>query len=126
MDNPRLLIRSPALRRERAARGVTPSPTKVTVTRRAELDPQGAFFTTGDVEKLVYCPSPRVPDARARLEPAATVVDGGRRVDMRSLSGDLAGRGVERLMVEGGGTVHTQFLTADLVDELQLLSLIHI
>ena len=121
MDNPRLLIRSPALRRERAARGVTPSPTKVTVTRRAELDPQGAFFTTGDVEKLVYCPSPRVPDARALLEPAATVVDGGRRVDMRSLSGDLAGRGVERLMVEGGGSVHTQFLTDDLVDELQLV-----
>jgi 5-amino-6-(5-phosphoribosylamino)uracil reductase len=28
---------------------------------------------------------------------------------------------VERLMVEGGGTVHTQFLTADLVDELQLV-----
>jgi 5-amino-6-(5-phosphoribosylamino)uracil reductase len=24
-------------------------------------------------------------------------------------------------MVEGGGTVHTQFLTADLVDELQLV-----
>ncbi|MFL5943037.1 MAG: RibD family protein, partial [Gaiellaceae bacterium] len=33
---------------------------------------------------------------------------------------DLAERGVERLMVEGGGTVHTQFLTDDIVDELQL------
>ena len=39
---------------------------------------------------------------------------------MRTLSTDLAARGVERLMVEGGGTVHTQFLTEDLVDELQL------
>jgi 5-amino-6-(5-phosphoribosylamino)uracil reductase len=28
---------------------------------------------------------------------------------------------VHRLMVEGGGTVHTQFLTADLVDELNLV-----
>jgi len=79
------------------------------------------FFTAGDVEKLVYCPSPRVPEARARLEPTATVVDGGRHVDMRTLSSDLAARGVQRLMVEGGGTVHTQFLTGDLADELQLV-----
>jgi 5-amino-6-(5-phosphoribosylamino)uracil reductase len=39
---------------------------------------------------------------------------------MRTLSTDLAARGVDRLMVEGGGTVHTQFLTDDIVDELQL------
>jgi 5-amino-6-(5-phosphoribosylamino)uracil reductase len=39
---------------------------------------------------------------------------------MRTLTTDLAARGVERLMVEGGGTVHTQFLTDDIVDELQL------
>jgi 5-amino-6-(5-phosphoribosylamino)uracil reductase len=121
MDNPRLLVRSPERRRQRAARGARPSPIKVTVTRQAELDPGANFFTAGDVEKLVYCPSPRVRDARARLEPAATVVDGGNNVDMRRLSGDLAARGVERLMVEGGGKVHTQFLTDDLVDELQLV-----
>ncbi len=121
MDNPRLLVRSAALREQRTARGARPSPMKVTVTRRVALDPDANFFTTGDVEKLVYCPSPRVPEARARLEPTATVIDGGVRVDMRSLSSDLADRGVERLMVEGGGMVHTQFLTGDLADELQLV-----
>jgi 5-amino-6-(5-phosphoribosylamino)uracil reductase len=40
---------------------------------------------------------------------------------MRRLSEDLADRGVERLMVEGGGMVHTQFLAGDLADELQLV-----
>jgi 5-amino-6-(5-phosphoribosylamino)uracil reductase len=30
-------------------------------------------------------------------------------------------RGIDRLMVEGGGTVLTQFLTAGLADELQLV-----
>src|SRR5688500_12485527 len=49
------------------------------------------------------------------------IVYGGRRVRMRWLSEDLAYRGVERLMVEGGGVVHTQFLADDLVDELQLV-----
>jgi 5-amino-6-(5-phosphoribosylamino)uracil reductase len=85
------------------------------------LDARADFFTTGDSEKLVYCASPRVGDARARLGPVATVIDGGDTIAMRGLSDDLATRGVERLMVEGGGKVHTQFLTDDLVDELQLV-----
>jgi 5-amino-6-(5-phosphoribosylamino)uracil reductase len=120
IDNPRLLVRSQARRDARAARGLPASPTKVTVTRRAELDARAAFFRAGDAEKLVYCASPRVEHARERLGPVATVVDGGDSVEMRTLSSDLAARGVDRLMVEGGGTVHTQFLTEDLVDELQL------
>ena len=120
-DNPQLLVRSQARRDERTARGLAPSPMKVTVTRRAELDASADFFTTGDVEKLVYCARSRVGDARARLGPVATVVDGGHTVEMRKLGNDLAARGVDRLMVEGGGNVHTQFLTDDLVDELQLV-----
>jgi 5-amino-6-(5-phosphoribosylamino)uracil reductase len=120
VDNPRLVVRSQLRREERAARGLPASPIKVTVTRRADLDARADFFTLGDAEKLVYCASPRVGAARARLEPAATVVDAGDDVEMRALSTDLAARGVERLMVEGGGTVHTQFLTEDIVDELQL------
>jgi 5-amino-6-(5-phosphoribosylamino)uracil reductase len=51
----------------------------------------------------------------------ATIVDGGEPVDMHMVSEDLHARGVQRLMVEGGGTVHTQFLTADLADELHLV-----
>jgi 5-amino-6-(5-phosphoribosylamino)uracil reductase len=108
-DNPRLLVRS---KNRRDAR---------TVTERLELDPCADFFTTGATEKLVYCASPRVVDARSRLGSVATVVDGGERVEMRSLSEDLGARGVRRLMVEGGGKVHTQFLTDNLADELQLV-----
>jgi 5-amino-6-(5-phosphoribosylamino)uracil reductase len=120
IDNPRLLVRSRARREERAARGLAPSPMKVTLTRRGELDARADFFMVGDAEKIVYCASPLVVDARQRLGPVATVVDGGETVEMRRLGADLAARGVERLMVEGGGNVHTQFLTEDLVDELQL------
>jgi 5-amino-6-(5-phosphoribosylamino)uracil reductase len=120
VDNPRLLVRSQARRDARAARGLAPSPMKVTVTRRAELDARAHFFTAGDTERLVYCASPRVDHARKRLGPVATVVDAGETVKMRTLTTDLAARGVDRLMVEGGATVHTQFLTEDLVDELQL------
>ena len=120
VDNPRLLVRSQNRRDERAARGLPASPMKVTVTRRAELDARADFFRAGDGDKLVYCASSRLAHARERLGPVATVVDGGDGVDMRALSTDLAGRGVERLMVEGGATVHTQFLTEDIADELHL------
>jgi 5-amino-6-(5-phosphoribosylamino)uracil reductase len=120
-DNPRLLVRSPARRAEREARGLPASPIKVTVTERVDLDPASSFFTTGESEKLVYTPRARVPLARERLGRVATIVDGGPQVRMRTVSEDLAARGVERLMVEGGGIVHTQFLAEDLVDELQLV-----
>ena len=120
-DDPRLLVRCPERREERVARGLKPSPVKVTVTRRGDLDPTARFFTTGESEKLVYCPSPRLAAARARLGAVATVVDGGACVSMRRLSEDLAARGVRRLMVEGGGRIHTQFLADDLADELHLV-----
>ena len=120
-DNPRLLIRSQARRDERLAHGQRSSPMKVTVTRRGQLDPCSDFFVTGDSEKVVYCASSGSAAARERLGHVATVVDSGEPVDLLRLVGDLHDRGVRRLMVEGGGMMHTQFLTAGLVDELHLV-----
>jgi len=120
-DNPRLLVRSPDRRAARTARGLPPSPAKVTLTAHGDLDPDAAFFTTGDAEKLVYCAAPAVERTSARLGHLATVVDAGPAIDLPCLLADLASRGVRRLMVEGGGSVHTQFLTAGLVDEAQLV-----
>ena len=120
-DNPRLLVRGAALRERRRLSGLVESPVKVTVTRSARLDPRGNFFTTGESEKLVYCARRSVSRARAGLGSVATVVDGGDPVDLRDVVQDLGRRGVRRLMVEGGGRIHTQFLTADLADELHLV-----
>ena len=120
-DNPRLLVRDTRRCQDRVRRGLTRSPRKVTVTGEGDLDPGAAFFTCGDAEKLVYCTRAAVAEVRRRLGAVATVVDAGGRVEMRWLSEDLHARGVRRLMVEGGGTVHTQFLTADLADELHLV-----
>ncbi len=120
-DNPRLLVRSPARRAERVARGLPPTPMKVTVSTRCQLDPGANFFVAGDAEKLVYCPTDAVAEARGRLGALAAIVDGGRPVDMCRVSEDLYRRGVRRLMVEGGGQVLTQFLAAGLADELHLV-----
>ena len=120
-DDPRLLVRSRERRVARVARGLSPSPVKATVTREADLDCAAAFFAADDADKLVYCPSDAVPGVRGRLGAVATVVDAGRPLTLRRVSEDLGARGVRRLMVEGGGSVHTQMLTEDLADELQLV-----
>jgi 5-amino-6-(5-phosphoribosylamino)uracil reductase len=119
-DNPRLLVRSSARRARRERAGMIYSPWKVTVTTSGELDPSSAFFTAGDTPKLVYCPTSESARIRRRVGHTAVVVELGKKVTMTDLVADLADRGIRQLLVEGGGTVHTQFLAANLVDELQL------
>lgn len=119
-DDPRLLVRSPDRRAARVRRGLPPHPAKVTVTERAKLDPGARFFTAGDAARLVYCATTTAADARASLGELACVVDAGHAVQMARVCRDLHARGVRRLLVEGGGTVLTQFLTQDLADELHL------
>jgi 5-amino-6-(5-phosphoribosylamino)uracil reductase len=120
-DNPRLLVREQELRRQRRVAGLPEHPVKVTVTGCGDLDAASNFFATGSGEKLVYCASRSATETRRRLGAVATVVDAGEPVDLCGLVRDLHRRGVRRLMVEGGGRVHTQFLTADLADELHLV-----
>jgi 5-amino-6-(5-phosphoribosylamino)uracil reductase len=120
-DNPRLLVRSTERRLDRVARGLGQSPVKVTVTSNGELDPRANFFSAGDTEKLVYCQSASVSTVCRRLRHVATIVDAGQPLEMRRICEDLFDRGVQRLMVEGGGSTHTQFLTEDLADELDLV-----
>lgn len=120
-DDPRLLVKSERRRLQRVASGQPSSPVKVTVTSSGDLPPDAAFFTTGDVDKIVYCPTPRVRRLTSRLGDAATVVGLGDRAHMTDVLDDLSGRGIRRLMVEGGGKLLTQFLAEDLVDELHLV-----
>ncbi|RJQ82378.1 deaminase [Pseudonocardiaceae bacterium YIM PH 21723] len=112
-DDPRLLVRSADRRAARIASGLPENPIKVALTR-GDIDPGRAFFTAGPAEKIVYGPAA----LRDSLGELATVVD---LDDLGAILADLSARGVRRLMVEGGGAVHTQFLSAGLVDELQLV-----
>jgi 5-amino-6-(5-phosphoribosylamino)uracil reductase len=120
-DNPRLLVRSAARSAARAARGLPPSPAKVTVSRTGNLDPAASFFTAGSrVAKLVYVSGSAAANAGRRLGGVATVVGAGDPVDLGAVLADLADRGTARLMVEGGSRILSQFLALGLADELQL------
>ncbi len=120
-DNPRLLVRSVERQEERIRRGLAPHPMKVTLTGRGDLDVTARFFSCGGGEKLVYTRDPVVPALRQRLGDVATVVAAGEPIDLGVVLDDLGERKVERLMVEGGGIIHTQFLGTGLVDEIHLV-----
>jgi 5-amino-6-(5-phosphoribosylamino)uracil reductase len=120
-DNPRLLVRSPDRRAAREARGLTPTPVKVTLSASGDLDPGAAFFAAGDTEKIVYSPTAILGALRRRLADTATIADGGDPLSLPRVLADLAARGIGRLVVEGGTGVHTAFLTVGLADELHLV-----
>ncbi|MFE7649564.1 dihydrofolate reductase family protein [Streptomyces phaeoluteigriseus] len=121
-DNPRLLVNSPVRRAARVAAGKPEYPLKVTVSGTGELDPGAQFWHTGG-DKVLCTTDVGADRARALgLGRAADVVPLGPGLDWRRLLEHLHDvRGVRRLMVEGGGTVHTQLLQAGLADELQLV-----
>jgi riboflavin biosynthesis pyrimidine reductase/pyrimidine deaminase RibD-like protein len=95
-DDPRLLVRSPERRAERTARRQPCSPLRVVLTR-TPLDPAARVLTEPGAETVTVS------------GPPGAVLD------------ELAGRGVVRLMVEGGAEVLREFLAAGAVDELQLV-----
>jgi 5-amino-6-(5-phosphoribosylamino)uracil reductase len=150
-DDPRLLVRSARRQAERRAAGRPSQPAGVTLTASGDLDPAARFFTrdageggageggaiasAGDVasgdggmgrggaaaRRIVYAATPVLPKLRDQLGGLAEVVDGGDPPQLTAVLASLAGRGMHRLMVEGGASLGTQFLTGGLVDELQLV-----
>ena len=118
-DDPRLLVRSAGRRARRVERGLPPSPAKVLLTASGEVDPGAAFFTAGEAERLVYT-APGVAGPLGEGLAGAAIVIGG-DLELLAVLGDLYGRGVRRLLVEGGAGVHRAFLGGGHVDELHLV-----
>jgi 5-amino-6-(5-phosphoribosylamino)uracil reductase len=120
-DDPRLLIRSPERRAARAAGGLPEHPAGVTVTASGALDPGARFFAgSAGAQRLVYCPAPLVASLQIMLNDLAEVIAIPPPAGLRAVLADLAGRGVRRLLVEGGARLGRQFLVDGLVDELEL------
>ncbi|MFF9162293.1 dihydrofolate reductase family protein [Streptomyces longwoodensis] len=119
-DNPRLLVNSAERRAARVAAGRPAYPLKVTVSASGDLDPAARFWHTGG-DKLLLTTDRGADRARA-AGIAADVAALGPDLDWRRALEHLHDvRGVRRLMVEGGGTIHTQLLQQGLADELQLV-----
>lgn len=118
-DNPRLLVNSEERRAARVAAGKPAYPLKVTISASGDLDADLKFWHHGG-EKLAYTTDAGEEKLRERLAGLADVVSTGSAIDFGALLDDLGVRGIERLMVEGGGQIHTAFLSQGLADEIHL------
>nr|WP_231629136.1 RibD family protein [Streptomyces clavuligerus] len=119
-DNPRLLVNSDERRAKRVADGKSAYPLKVTVTRTGDLSADLNFWHHGG-KKLVITVDDAVEKVRTTLGDLADVVSVGPDLrDWGLVLDELGRRNVGQLMVEGGGTIHTQLMAADLADEVHL------
>lgn len=104
--------------------GGGPAPLLVVVSDSARVPP---LLAADDPERgevvlvtRATAGAPAIEAARAELGADAVWVLGGERVDLVALLGRLADAGRPRVLCEGGPTLHTTLLAADLVDELAL------
>ena len=120
-DNPRLLVKSERRRADRVAAGLPEYPLKVTVTRTGDVDADWKFWHHGG-EKTVFAVGAEAGDrARKALGNLATVHTIPEHGEWEAILETLYALGVRRLMVEGGGQIHTQLLQQGLADELHLV-----
>jgi riboflavin-specific deaminase-like protein len=118
-DNPRLLVNSEPRRAKRIAEGKPEYPLKVTVTSSGNLDPSMKFWNYGGL-KVAYTVDAACEKLKQQLGNLSDVVSLGSEIDFGKLLDDLGKRGIGRLMVEGGESIHTAFLSQGLADELHL------
>ncbi len=118
-EDPKLTVKSEALRAERVARGLPPNPIKVGVVSQARIRPDSAFLTAGPARILIFTTTSTPADQLERLRARGVdvFVHPGPRVDLSQALATLWEFGVRRLMVEGGGTLNFELLRLGLVDE---------
>jgi len=118
-DDPPLGVRDPEMRRHRRSLGKPDELVVVVVSASLDLDPGSRLFTEGSSARIVATVEEAPENAVRRLSDLAEVWRVGHgRVDLRALLARLRARGVERLLVEGGGELNWAFVESGLVDEL--------
>jgi 2,5-diamino-6-(ribosylamino)-4(3H)-pyrimidinone 5'-phosphate reductase len=120
-DDPHLTLDEEARRVERLRNGRAGNPARVVVdsTGRTPLDAR--ILDDAATTYLLVSDAAATERRKALAEAGATViVAGGDRVDLADGVAALADRGVDRLMIEGGGEVIFSSLAAGIVDELQV------
>jgi riboflavin-specific deaminase-like protein len=120
-DRPKLYVRTPEMQELRQSLGKPEGLLKIVVTASASIEPGHRFFEDVDGGGLLVATVEDAPEARvAALAKRADVWRIGRgQVDLSAFLERLhAERGVERLLIEGGGRVNWAFFAGGLVDEL--------
>lgn len=118
-------VRDPALISEREKSGLPPQPANAVITASGRIPRDLSWFEAGDIPRIIFTPPEGALAAREAARGRAEVIvpgegEGGGEVSAQDVAAHLAGRGYERILLEGGGGVHWMFAEAGLVDTLHV------
>jgi len=121
-EQPKLTVKSEALREARIQRGLAPNPIKVGVATVADIPPESEFLKIGPARVVIFTTNRSSRDQLASLKNsgAEVFVHNEPRVNLISMMQTLKKIGVDHLMVEGGGTMNFELMRLGLVDELMM------
>jgi len=117
---PKLTVKSKALREGRIQRGLSPNPIKVGIATVANIPIESDFIKAGDTRVVIFTTSQTSINQVEilRAHGVEVFVDDAPRVDLSQMARTLKQLGINRLMVEGGGTINFELMRLGLVDEL--------
>ncbi|MEV6064884.1 pyrimidine reductase family protein [Nocardia asteroides] len=106
----------------RRAWGMEPVPPIAVVSGRADIDPASRLLTNTIVPPIILTTTSAPAAAKARLVDAGAIVleVGDTSIESNAIIDALAGRGLHRLICEGGPTLAGQLAADHVLDELCL------
>ena len=116
----RPLAARPAFTERRAAAGQRPAAVVAVVTSSGELDPGSPLWAPGAARLVLTCEAAPLARLRALAGDERVIVAGKQSVDPVRAVAALAGRGLRRVLVEGGPTLLGALAAAGVLDELCL------
>lgn len=118
-DDPSLTVKAEECRQRRINRGADEHPVRIVVDSNARTPPGASILNKGTGKRIIAV-SEQADDQRvAALRKTATVIITGEKdVDLTRMMEKLGEMGLQRIMVEGGGTLIAGLLAAGLVDEI--------
>jgi 2,5-diamino-6-(ribosylamino)-4(3H)-pyrimidinone 5'-phosphate reductase len=119
-EDPKLTVKSEALREERLTRGLSPNPVKVGVVTQANLRADSQFLNTGPADIVIFTTRRTSKRSLSWLTSRRVdvYVDDEQQVNLERALATLNELGIRRLMVEGGARLNFELIRLRLVDEI--------
>ncbi len=118
-DNPSLTVKSEENRKSRLSRGTSLHPVRIVVDSHARTPPEAKILHKEEGKRIIAVAKRADGERVAELRKHATVIIAGdEKVDLAMMMEELGRMGIQRIMVEGGGTLIAGLTAAGLVDEI--------
>jgi 2,5-diamino-6-(ribosylamino)-4(3H)-pyrimidinone 5'-phosphate reductase len=118
-DDPSLTVKADECRQRRKSRGVDEHPARIVIDSTARIPLDASILHKGEGKRIVAVSVRADPRRVTALQKIATVIVAGENtVDLPAVMNQLGVMGIQRVMVEGGGTLIAGLLADGLVDEI--------